>query len=311
MDPRLRGDDKDSIQEYGMTESKQILESIYNNFCQKTGYGVVIGVEQEFYLREVRDEGIKGLGNKVSSSSLNKVLAAFPFFSELEEEKGEGQFEVQIAPTDNPAVMADMVEMLRKVVVDGINTPSNTHNSPVSFAAKPYPDQPGSGMHIHINLIDSSGNNVFSRNGDDESVQLNQSVAGLLELMPASIKYFAPYDAAYVRYSELSMNSPSTISWGGDNRTASLRIPSVPLTPHARRIEHRVPCADADPYLSIAAILAGVEFGIVNKLENQHPKIWGNAFLPQYELPKLAHNFKEAQAVQHEYLDMVLAGFFE
>lgn len=275
-------------------QKKQILESIYNNFCQKTGYGVVVGVEQEFYV-----------GGNVDTAKLNKALAALPFFSEVEEEKGEGQFEVQIAPTDNPVVMADMVEVLRKLVGGA------DKNSAVSFAAKPYPEQPGSGMHIHINLIDNSGKNVFSRNGEDESVQLNQSVAGLLELMPASIQYFAPYNEAYIRYSEVSMNSPSTVSWGGDNRTASLRIPSVPLSPHARRIEHRVPCADADPYLTIAAILAGVEFGIVNKLGNQYPKIWGNAFLPQYALPKLPHNLVEAQGIRHEYLTKQLSEFFK
>ncbi len=163
-------------------------------------------------------------------------------------------------------------------------------------------------MHININLIDESGKNLFSRNGDDESKILEYSIAGLLELLPASMKYFAPYEAAYIRHSEHSMESPSTVSWGGDNRTVALRIPSVPLTPHARRIEHRVPCADVDPHICIAATIAGIEFGIVNKLENKYPKIWGNAFLPQYSLAKLPRSFAEAQDISHEYLSMVMNG---
>lgn len=316
-------------------QKKEALQKIYENFQARTGYGIVIGVEQEFYLgggeeREngkelVREEEKKEDESSNSSSysltpyplptlpspSLITSLAAFPFFSEIEEEKGEGQFEIQIYPTDNPAVMAEMVEILRKkvcslsFVVDSYQR-STTNDKQAFFEAKPYPNQPGSGLHINVNLTDYSGNNLFTKNGEEESKILEYAIAGLLELMPASMKYFAPYEAAYIRHTEQGMESPSTISWGGDNRTVSLRIPSVPLNPYARRIEHRVPCADSDPYFAIAAIVAGMEFGIVNKLVNSHPKVFGNAFLPQYSLPKLPMSFKEAQNISHEYLDMVM-----
>ncbi len=290
---------------------KQILDAIYGKFREKTGYGIVVGVEQEFYIRE---EEFAEHNQSLIMSCLNAELSKFPFFSEVEKEKGEGQFEVQISPADNPAVMADMVEMLRKLVcglsfIDGReynDKLKTTNNKRISFSAKPYPDQPGSAMHVNINLTDSEGNNVFCRNGEAESTLLEYSIAGLLELMPASMKYFAPYDEAYIRYTEHGMESPSTYSWGADNRTVALRIPSVPLNPYARRIEHRVSCADSDPYLVIAAIIAGLEYGIVNKLENKHPKIWGNAFLPQYNLSKLPHSFAEADNIQHEYLENIM-----
>jgi len=287
-------------------QKKLALEKLYDDFQRKTGFRAVFGVEQEFYLNVT--EGETPSTTNACPTSITNTLAPFPFFSAIEEEKGEGQFEVQIAPTDSPVLMGEMVELLReKITSSAASIKIATTNI---FAAKPYPSQPGSGMHIHINLLDESGQNVFSRNGEDESEELNQAIAGLLELMPASMKYFAPYEEAYVRYIEHGMDGPSTISWGANNRTASLRLPSVPLMPHTRRIEHRVPCADADPYLCIAAILIGAEFGIINKLENKHPKIWGNAFLPQYGLPKLPHSFSTVKAITHEYLDKGFSGFF-
>jgi glutamine synthetase len=287
-------------------QKKLTLEKIYDDFCSKTGYRAVFGIEQEFYLHF--KEGYVNSAPNIAPQAVIDSLAAFPFFSEIEEEKGEGQFEVQIAPTNNPALMAQMVELLRKNII--LSADNAKIRAEDIFAAKPYIIQPGSGMHIHINLLDENGQNIFSRNGDDESEEFHQAIAGLLELMPASIKYFAPYEAAYVRYVQHGMDCPSTISWGANNRTASLRLPSVPLMPHTRRIEHRVPCADADPYLCIAAILIGIEFGILNKLENKHPKIWGNAFLPQYQLAKLPHSLNAAKAITHEYLDKALSGFF-
>ncbi len=288
---------------------KQSLEAVYKNFCDKTGYGVVIGVEQEFYIIDAAQNSAASHENIINyQADINKLLAAFPFFSAVEAEKGIGQFEVQIAPTNNPAIMGEIINVLRDVLMQPAKNNENPSHTAVipSFAAKPLAGQPGSAMHIHINLVDSNGKNVFCRNGGQESPELEFAVAGLLELMPASVKYFAPYDAAYARYTEFSMDSPSTISWGGDNRTASLRIPSVPHNIYSRRIEHRLPCADADPYYAIAAILAGVEFGIVNKLANKHPKIYGNSFLPQYSLPKLPGSFAVAEGIKHEYLEQLL-----
>lgn len=282
---------------------KNALKEIYKKFQAETGYGIVIGVEQEFYFRsniESQNQEPEELFS-FELSYLNSKLSTFPFFGEVEKERGLGQFEVQISPTDDPVVIADMVMMLREI----IKTQKSDDES-ISFAAKPYPDRPGSGLQINVNIIDSSGRNLFSKNGDEESIFLERSIAGLLELLPASMKYFVPYEEAYIRHTEGGMEAPSTVSWGPDNRTVALRIPSVPLMPYARRIEHRVPCADVDPYLAISAIVAGIEYGIVNQLENNHPKIFGNAFLPQYNLPKLPQTFAEAAKVHHEYLDMLM-----
>jgi glutamine synthetase len=53
-------------------------------------------------------------------------------------------------------------------------------------------------------------------------------------------------------------------TWGLDNRTVALRIPTGPESD--KRIEHRVSGADANPYLVVAAVLAGIYNGIKNEI---------------------------------------------
>lgn len=80
-------------------------------------------------------------------------------------------------------------------------------------------------------------------------------------------------------------HAPLAPCWGYENRTVSLRVPAD--SPAATRIEHRVAGADANPYLVMSAILAGILHGIENKLEAPKPLV-GNAYdqlpptLPRY-----------------------------
>ena len=58
-------------------------------------------------------------------------------------------------------------------------------------------------------------------------------------------------------------HAPSIVSWGYENRHAAIRIPGGPSA--ARRIEHRVAGADANPYLILAAVLGAALNGIEAK----------------------------------------------
>ncbi len=66
-----------------------------------------------------------------------------------------------------------------------------------------------------------------------------------------------------------------TPTWGYENRTVALRVPAGDHK--AMRIEHRVAGADANPYLVATAIIAGMLYGIENKLAAPEP-ITGNAY---------------------------------
>ena len=75
----------------------------------------------------------------------------------------------------------------------------------------------------------------------------------------AAMPLMAPYVNSYRRQS-YSEDSPTNLAWGMDNRTVGLRVPMG--DPVNRRIENRIPGADANPYLAMAASLAALWLGL-------------------------------------------------
>lgn len=88
---------------------------------------------------------------------------------------------------------------------------------------------------------------------------------------------FAPNANSYRRFRRNSY-APVSVSWGIDNRTVSLRVPAGHA--EARHIEHRPAGADANPYLVLAAVLAGIHHGITRKLD-PGPPVTGNGYEQQ------------------------------
>jgi glutamine synthetase len=64
-------------------------------------------------------------------------------------------------------------------------------------------------------------------------------------------------------------------SWSINNRGAAIRIPVSDAA--NRRIEHRLAGADANPYLVMAWVLAGIHFGLAQRL-TPPPALAGNAY---------------------------------
>jgi glutamine synthetase len=112
---------------------------------------------------------------------------------------------------------------------------------------------------------------------------LKFSIGGLLATMRDTMAAFAPSAESQARFTPGSM-APTTISWGANNRTVAIRLPDS--AHDNKRIEHRVASADADPGQVIAAILAGVHYGLKNRCD-PGKQIHGDASLEQYGLPKL------------------------
>jgi len=130
------------------------------------------------------------------------------------------------------------------------------HGLRASFMSKPYLQAPGSGMHVHVSLYDQAGNNLLAA---DEQRPLRHTVAGCLALLPHCMPIFAANHNAFRRYGAM-VNAASRASWGFEDRDACIRIPES--DPRNLRIEHRLAGADANPYLVLAAILAGMEHGL-------------------------------------------------
>jgi len=162
------------------------------------------------------------------------------------------------------------------------------HGFAASFMAKPYPDMAGSGLHVHFSILDSGGNNIFDNGGDEGTAAMLHAVSGLMEAMPESGLIFAPHLNSYRRMAP-GAHAPTGICWGYENRTAAIRIPGGPAK--ARRIEHRVAGADANPYLILASVLGAALEGIEAGRDPVDP-IVGDAY--SIEMPQLPTEWGQA-----------------
>ncbi|MFJ2778197.1 glutamine synthetase family protein [Kitasatospora sp. NPDC087315] len=119
----------------------------------------------------------------------------------------------------------------------------------------------GSGMHLHVSLHDVDGLPVLTSDPEDGTALSElgeQAVAGLLAVLPVLGPLWAPYVNSYKRFADHSF-APSRFTWGRDNRSCAVRVVG-----HGRslRLEVRLPGADANPYLALAAVLAGIRHGV-------------------------------------------------
>lgn len=249
---------------------KKIIEFYSNSFIQELYIMPVIGGEIEFYTK--KKTSIKKLKDIIQNDNVTVV-----------EEEGKNQFELHITPTTN---VVNFIETLESA--------KNSLKDIALFDTKPFDKEPTSSLHIHINFLNQDRYNLFQKKEGKNRRILAYSLGGLLSLMKESCIFFAPTQNCYIRYNTTSMTTPSSVSWGVNNRTTAIRI--TPRERGARRIEHRLSSANADLEKVISAIFASIHIGIKEKIIPQEP-IYGNAFDEQYTAEKLPQSLEEAQVL--------------
>ena len=143
----------------------------------------------------------------------------------------------------------------------------------ITFMAK-YNQREGSSCHIHLSLRGQDGSLVFWDADKGERTPLyDQFVAGVLATAADFTLLYAPNINSYKRFADGSF-APTTIAWGLDNRTCALRLVGRGA---GARMENRIPGADVNPYLALAAMLAGGLHGIENELPLEDELV-GNAY---------------------------------
>ena len=274
-----------------LSDPRQVLAQMVDKLEQK-GLAPRVAVELEFNLfkhpddnQTLRDalpaENETG-GNLYGLSSLDKHATLFDALKASFETQGlpyEGvlkeaaplQYEINVAYSDDAVAYCDQIIRMQRC----IRAVASRFGSLASFMPKAMENQAGNGMHLHCSLLDTSGKNVFDSGDVEGTPQLRQSVAGCLELMADTQLIFAPSYNAYRRF-QSGNHAPTHPNWGYDNRTTALRIPASPSP--ATRIEHRVAGADSNPYLAVAALLAGILLGIDRECKAPAP-ITGNAWV--------------------------------
>jgi len=308
-----------------MGDPRQVLQALVTRFTEKE-LKPCMAVELEFSLlpkpetdeaigTALRDQNAVG-GNLYALSELDyhgplleALRQAFDTqdlpYEGIIKESAPSQFEINVAHSDDVMLLADQVIRMQRT----IRAVSARHGFVASFMPKPIDDEAGNGLHVHCSLLDENGANVFDDGGEEGSDLLRYAVAGCLELLPASMLLFAPSFNAYRRF-QPGNHAPTESAWGYDNRTTAIRIPESPTA--ARRIEHRVAGADANPYLVLAAVLAGIWHGVENTLSPPKP-IEGNAWDQEIDAPALPTTMDEAIAVfdKSDVLSSYLTGEFK
>jgi glutamine synthetase len=138
----------------------------------------------------------------------------------------------------------------------------------ITFMAK-YDAREGSSCHVHLSLQSPQGDPLFA--ADD--ALFDAFLAGQIATLPELTLLLAPNINSYKRFAAGSF-APTTVAWGHDNRTCAFRVVGHGAS---KRIECRVPGADVNPYMTLAALIAGGLHGVEHSLELE-PALDGNAY---------------------------------
>jgi glutamine synthetase len=189
-------------------------------------------------------------------ANVRRVLDASELHpSTSQAEWGLGQWEINLEHAD-PLDMADR-HLLFKLSMRALAARAGMA---VTFMAKPFGDTTGSSCHLHLSLTDPSGRNVFHDPADERGVsaRLRNTLGGVLAHAPGCMLWYAPTVNSYRRTGSGEFSGYG-VSWGFDSRMVSCRVlPEGEDT----RLEWRVPGADVDPYLAIAALVASARDGL-------------------------------------------------
>ncbi|MGE4585905.1 MAG: glutamine synthetase family protein [Mangrovibacterium sp.] len=188
-------------------------------------------------------------------------------------ETGPGVYEAAIAH-DEVLAAADKA-VLFKAAVKEI---AFIHGIAASFMAKWDARLPGSGGHLHQSLCSQdNGENLFQTGNSRATLSpvLENYLAGQLFCLREILPMYAPTINSYKRL-QLGAWAPSSVSWGHDNRTTAIRLIGKAKQP--ARLEMRVPGADCNPYLAMAAALASGLYGIRNRLKLNIPESTGDDY---------------------------------
>ena len=219
-------------------------------------YGLRALVEQSPVLGLVREAG---------------ATAGLPIDT-IVKEAAPGQYEVNLthrARGEGGALRAaDDAVLLRRIV----HASARAHGLRASFMAKPFRDEAGNGAHIHVSLADAEGRNVFAGEGGD--ARLRHAAGGLVSTMRETALVFCNTVNGFRRMAPGSY-APTRANWGFNNRSVAVRVPASGEA--ARRLEHRVSGADANPYLILATVLSAMAEGIERGVEPP-PELEGNAY---------------------------------
>jgi glutamine synthetase len=254
--------------------------------CASMGYSLNVGPELEFFLFYTDEEGgptLKTLDNGGyfdmgpidlgENARRDMVLTLEEMGFEIEashHECARGQHEIDFKYSE--ALEAADRMMTFKLAV---KTVAHRHGLHATFMPKPIFGIAGSGMHLNMSL--SSGKkNAFASSTDKNGLSpiAYHFIAGIMKHIKGITAVTNPLVNSYKRLVP-EYEAPVYIAWSAHNRSPLIRVPAA--DEHAARVELRSPDPSANPYLSLALVLAAGLEGIREKIEPPAP-VDGNIY---------------------------------
>ncbi len=239
------------------------------------GYRIKTGVECEYFLLNPAGDSLSDPFDRAQKPCYDQqaLMRRYDVVSQIcdgmlelgwqpyqtDHEDANGQFEMNWG-FDEALVTADRHAFFKYMV----KSIAEQHGFRATFMPKPFPELTGNGCHTHISAWDEQGeiNRFEAAEGELGLSTLGyQFLAGVLHSAAAICAVSNPTVNSYKRLNATRTNSgatwsPSTISYGGNNRTHTIRIPGP------GRFEFRLPDGAANPYLMPAALIAAGLEGI-------------------------------------------------
>ena len=243
------------------------------NIIELFEYKVKIGIELEFYITN----------NNQNLNIVKELKKIITDVENIEEERGNNQFEIKTKPYTNITQLINDYEKTKET----LNSFCAKNNLIINYEALPFNEDCGSALQLNISLSNINNQNLFARkniNGNlVESDLLLNCIAGLLNNLNNNLLLYINNEKSLDRF-DLEQNikiknlnkypAPTFVSWGINNRSCAIRVPTpsdikdfkeyLEKDNKHRRIEFRIPSADAD----LKLVLIGVLTSILNGLEN-------------------------------------------
>ena len=271
---------------------KAILDECISVFNKTSKLNIVFGFEIEFYIR-FSDEN---LSYAMVSDLLNEACKEIDLFDFIEQEKGEGQYEVKTKANSDAEYSLEQVDLM----LEAIKICCENQGFEAIFDARPYKDDCPNAFQVNFSLNNKNGENILANNAKITSQIADFITFHLDELLIFSNEKdedFARYDYKYnlALFKKGNFIAPTTKSWGFDNRSCAVRVLNSEKYGKNARIELRIASNNIKKHLFLAAtaIILGNFFDIVYYKEFGQ-QIYGNSFDEKYSLKKIAMNYSGA-----------------
>jgi len=259
-------------------DPRAVLQRVIDRYTAD-GMVPVVACELEYYL--VDGQRTAGGGIALAPSQVNGASPRATEVYGLHEIEDAGRFlrdlwvaaDAQNIPLEGviSECAPGQIELTLTHKPDGLRAADDaTAYKRATFMAKPFAEEAGSGLHLHMSVNDKAGANLMASEAPEGPPLLRHAIGGMARLLGESMAIFAPNANSYRRFRANSY-APVAPTWGVNNRTVALRVPAG--KPHTRHIEHRVAGADANPYLALAAVLAAAHYGITHKIDPGPPVV--------------------------------------